>query len=721
MKKLLLAIICLWLALPFSLRADEGMWLLSLLNQNYEEMKAKGFQLTPEDIYSVNNASLKDAIGGLGNERMPFGFFCTAEVISDKGLMLTNHHCGYDAIQKHSAVDHDYLKDGFWAKTTQEELSNEGMCVSFLVSMADVTDSVLANVTEGMSEADRSNAIRKAIKAIEKEAKEGSEYGASVKNMFEGNRYYLFLYETYYDVRLVGAPPESIGKFGGDTDNWMWPRHTGDFSLMRVYTGPDGKPAKYSADNIPLKPKHSLPVSIKGIEKGDFAMVMGFPGSTERYLTSYGIEEALEITNPAAVKIRTKKLEMMRQGMDKSDKVRIQYASKYAQTANYWKYFIGQSKGLKRLDVYGKKKTQEEEFTAWVNQSEERKQKYGEALSLVSKHFAENKEKALANQYVFEALLQGGEVMMFPTRTMQFAKLLENSTDKQLIADAAAELKESSKDFYKDYNTEVDKNVARELLKLYAEDVPQEYQLDILKEINAKFKGDIDKFIDEVFAKSIFADEARWMAFLDKPSYKKLTQDWAYKIMESILAQYFKMQGGKGNTDLERGMRLYVAGLLEMKQDKKFYPDANSTIRLTYGTVGDYKPRDAVHYNYFTTIDGILEKEDPQSSEFVVVDKLKELYAKKDFGQYADKDNNLHVCFTTNNDITGGNSGSPVINGNGELIGCAFDGNWEAMSGDIAFEHELQKCINCDVRYILWVIEKIGGATNLIEEMNIVK
>jgi len=722
MKRVVLIMASLLLVLTTSLRADEGMWLLSLLNKNYNQMKEQGFKLTPEDIYNVNKNSVKDAIAGLGHSRMPFGFFCTGELISDQGLMLTNHHCGFESIQKHSDVDHDYLKDGFWAMSKEEELANEGLCVSFLVYMKDVTDSVLAEVTDDMTESDREKIIKKVSRSIEKEAAAENEfYGASVKTMFEGNQYFLFVYETYKDVRLVGAPPSSIGKFGGDTDNWMWPRHTGDFSMFRVYMGPDGNPAEYSKDNIPYKPKHHLPVSIKGVKNGDFSMVMGFPGSTERYLTSYGIKEALDIKNPSAVKIRTKKLEMMKQGMNKSDKIRIQYASKYASTANYWKYYIGQSKGLKRLDVYGKKKALEDEFVAWVNKDDARKKKYGEAIPLIAKYYENNKDKALANEYVFEALLQGGEILMIPARMMQFAQLLENSEDKDLIAETANELKEAGKEIYKDYNTEVDKNITRELLAYYYEDVPTEYQLDIFKEIDKKYKGDIKKFVDDLFESSIFASQENYNKFLDKPSHKILVNDWAYKLMNSIINQYFKMQGDSGSDDLKKGMRLFVAGLMEMQKDKNFYPDANSTIRLTYGNVGDYYPRDAVHYDYYTTLKGVMEKEDPTVDEFIVPEKLKEAYKNKDYGRYADKDGTMHVCFTTNNDITGGNSGSPVMNGNGELIGCAFDGNWEAMSGDIAFEHELQKCINADIRYILFVIEKIGGAKHLVDEMTIVE
>ncbi len=718
-KKIIVLFFSIILVFVSQSRADEGMWLLTMMKQL--NLEAKGLKLSPEEIYSINHSSLKDAIVGLGDARMPFGFFCTGEIISDKGLVLTNHHCGYGSIQSHSSEEHDYLKNGFWANSFEEELLNEGTVATIMVRMEDVTDSVLAGVTANMTESERKSIINKAIKKIEKNAIKGTHYGSSVKSMFEGNRYYLFVYETFEDIRLVGAPPSSIGKFGGDTDNWMWPRHTGDFSIFRIYTGPDGKPAKYSKENIPLKPKHHLPISLKGIKKGDFAMVMGFPGTTNRYLTSWGIEEALNISNPSAIKIRTKKLEIMKKDMNSSDKIRIQYASKYAQTANYWKYFIGQSKGLKRLDVAGKKRALEEKFTTWVNASPDRKEKYGNALKYIETYYANNKEQEKANTYLMEALLQGGEIIMFPSQLYQFHGVLKNSPDnKELIQDMVKEIKENAKDHWKDYNAPTDKKILAAMLEMYYNDVPEKYHLPIFEQINKKFKGNFNAFAEYLFKKSIFADEARFNAFLDKPSVKVLENDYAFKLMQEVLQQYFSMQRGSGE-EFAKGKRLYIAGLMEMQKDKLFYPDANSTIRLTYGFVGDYQPADAVHYDYYTTLKGIMEKEDPDNDEFVVFDKLKELYKNKDYGRYADADGKMHVCFTTNNDITGGNSGSPVINAKGELIGTAFDGNWEAMSGDIAFENELQKCINVDIRYTLFIIDKFAGAKRLIDEMTIIE
>ncbi|MBN2683041.1 MAG: S46 family peptidase [Bacteroidales bacterium] len=716
-KNLLLSLLLVISTINISL-ADEGMWLLSLLNKNYDEMKAKGFRLSAEDIYSVNQACLKDAIVGLGNERNPHRFFCTGEIISDKGLFLTNHHCGYGYIQSHSSEEHDYLKNGFWAMNTSEELPNEGMVVSILVRMEDVTEKVLDGITDDMNNSDRNSTIRKNAEKIQKEAETGSHYGASVKAMFEGNQYFLFVYETFKDIRLVGTPPESIGKFGGDTDNWMWPRHTGDFSMFRIYAGKDNKPASFSSENVPYKPKFHLPISLKGIKKGDFAMVMGFPGSTERYLTSYGIKEALELTNPAVVKIRTEKLRLMKEDMMKSDKIRIQYSSKHARTANYWKYYIGQSKGLKKLNVQAKKEELEKKFDFWVNSDKSRKAKYGNALNDIEQFYNDNKEFVFAQKYFSECIFQGGEVISFALRANRIFKLLEDKKDEDAKKEGA-KLIEGLEDLFKDFNLETDKKIFQALMKLYKEDVPQTYQLDFFNHVNSKYKGSLENFTNDLYAKSVFIDINKYKNFLENPSFKTLKADPAYLLVQSILKLYGSMQGTNA-ANFSTARRLYLAGLLEMMPEKHFYPDANSTIRLTYGTVGDYQPADAIHYDFFTTIEGIMEKEDPSNYEFIVPEKLKSLYKSKDFGRYG-KENDLWVCFTTNNDITGGNSGSPVINGNGELIGTAFDGNWEAMSGDIAFENNLQKCINVDIRYVLFIIDKLAGAKHLVDEMTIIE
>jgi len=705
--------------------ADEGMWLPLLIKQQvHSKMQGLGLKLSAEDIYDINKSSLKDAIGGFGSSDQPLGFFCSSEIISPDGLLLTNHHCGFDAIQQHSSIDHDYLTNGFWAKSKSEELANEGMTISFLVRMEDVSDRVLAALNDTMTENRRNAKIKEISKEIEKEAKGDSHYNTSVETMLNNNKFYLLVYETFEDVRLVGAPPSAIGKFGGDTDNWMWPRHTGDFSMFRVYTGPDGKPAKYSKDNIPMKAKHYLPVSIKGVKEGDYSMVMGFPGTTDRYLSSYGVKEAVEILNPAAIKIRTKKLDIIKEDMASSDKIRIQYASKYAQSSNYWKYFIGQNRGLKRLNIYDRKKDLETKLQAWIDADETRKQKYGEAISLIDKAYQVNEKVAIAQQYINEAMFQGAEIAFLPYEiyplydALSSIKMKKDESElkqaqEQLIA-AKEELKTKLAEYFKNYNITTDKKLFSAMFKMYFENVPEAFHFPMFTEVEKKYKGDFDKYTEDLFAKSMFASEEKMNKFLEN--------DQAFAITNQILMMYFTIENAinEANEKLEKGKRLFVAALMEMEKDREFYPDANSTLRVSYGTVGTYVPRDAVDFKFYTTIDGIMEKEDSTDEEFIVPAKLKELYKAKDYGQYGEN-GTLNVCFISNNDITGGNSGSPVINGNGELIGTAFDGNWEAMSGDIAYEPNAQRTIICDIRYVLFIIDKFAGAKYLIDEMTLVK
>ena len=719
MKKLLVIV---WALLSVSMvRADEGMWLLSKLNRNIDEMQKLGFKLSAEDIYSINPPGIKDAIVGLGTAGRPFRHFCSGEIISPQGLLLTNHHCGFSSIQTHSSVEHDYLADGFWAFNQKDELTNPGMTASILDRMEDVTDRVNAVLKDDMNEMVRSIVLDSISNVIVKEATENTDMSGQVVPMFEGNQFFLFLYTIYKDVRLVGAPPQSMGKFGGDTDNWMWPRHTADFSMFRIYTGPDGKPADYSEDNIPLKPKHYLPVSAKGVKDGDFAMIMGFPGTTDRYTTSFGLQKTMDVTNDIRYKVRTEKLNIMRDEMAKSHKTRIQYASKYASCANYWKYSFEQNKALKQLNTLGNKETIEKDFTVWVEADPIRKAQYGDALAMIKKGYEDLSDYAVALSYLQEAFA-GPEVHLFAYKV---GRMMKDLCDKEISAEEKAKiqeaLKEAGTDFYKDFNGELDAKLFATLFKIYSDNVNSDLHPEVIDLVNQKYKGDYNKFANDLKAKSIFMNEAAFDAFVDKPDCKKLDKDLAYIAGRSFYEMWIKLSAytNEMNEKITKGNRLFVKGLMEMQPDKVWAPNANSTIRLTYGKVGSYKPRDAVFYDYYTTLTGVIEKEGEKGGEFEVSERLKELYAKKDFAPYGSE--NLVVNFITDNDITGGNSGSGVINANGELIGTAFDGNSEAMSGDVDFEENLQRCINLDTRYMLWIVDKYAGAKNLIEEMTIVK
>ena len=698
--------------------AKEGMWLPSLIHKlNIKTMQDMGCELSAEDIYSINHSSLKDAIVALDRGS------CTAEVISKDGLLLTNHHCGFGEIQQHSSVEHDYLQDGFWARSKEEELPNPGKTATFLISVEDVTAKVLADVTDEMSESERNDKIEQVVRQLEKEAKGDSHYEVYIKDFFKGNQFFLFVTETFKDIRLVGAPPQALGKFGGDTDNWMWPRHTNDFSMFRIYCAPDGTPAEYSEDNVPYQPKSHLPISLKGVKEGDFAMVFGYPGSTNRYKTSWGIDYTMKVTNTARIKAREKKLEIIADYMATSQKAKIQYASKHARSANYYKNAIGQNEALTKLGIIAQKQELEKRFTNWVNANADRKAKYGEALPLIEESY-ENVEPEKAMQFAAEALLRGPEIFMFAYRANQLANLLEKPEEnKDKIEAFAGRLTESLDAFYKDYDAATDEKIVAALMKIYAENVSSKYYPSFYSEILNKYKGDYAKYTEKMFKKSIFDNQEELTAFLKDPSLKTLKKDMVYQAAVDIFDMYRATSMGlqQGNEKLLKGRRLFVAGLMEMQPDKKFYPDANSTMRLTYGTVMPYDPRDGVTYKYYTTTDGYLEKEIPGDYEFDVPKRMKELLLDEDFGKYADKDGKLHTCFITDNDITGGNSGSPVINGKGELIGIAFDGNWEAMSGDLDFEENLQRCINVDIRFVLWVVDTYAGAQNLIDEMTIIR
>ncbi len=691
MKKVLFMLALL--GTMWTARADEGMWLLPYLQKmNIKQMRAEGCRLTAEDIYSMNNSSLKDAI-------IVFGGGCTGEIVSDKGLIFTNHHCGYGSIQQLSSVEHDYLKYGFWASSYDEELPVPGLTVRFVRSIEDVTAQIVGNVPSTSGEAERSKIVGENIALVTKEL-ETQNKGMSIQVLpfFGGNQYFAFVMEVFRDVRLVGTPPSSIGNYGGDTDNWMWPRHTGDFSVFRVYADKDNRPAEYSKENRPYEAPRHLEISLDGVRENDFAMVMGFPGSTERYMTSYEIDQTLEVSNPQRIFIRGERQEIMRRHMEASDEVRIKYASKYAGSSNYWKNSIGMSRGLERLNVRAKKQAEEEAFQKWADANTLPEEGYMEALPKIREAIENITPAAASQQYLQEAFLSAVEI----------------------IRNAAQDLdKERLEEFFGDYDTALDHEVARRMFRIARENMKPEDLPSIYKDvIDARFGGDTDAYVDWLYETSAYTSLEKALTLTDETR----KQDPAYELAKSVIDRGRELSEARREwtTLYNEGHRLYIAGLMRMQPDRAWYPDANFTIRLTYGQVLPYDPADAVTYNYFTTLEGVLAKEDPENpTEFTVEEKLKELYRKKDYGRYADADGRIHTCFLANLDITGGNSGSPVLDGRGRLIGLAFDGNWEAMSGDIAFEPELQRCIAVDIRYVLFIIDKYAGCKHIIDELDI--
>ena len=688
MKKifLLLAAACVTL----SAAADEGMWMLPYLQKmNSKDMKARGCKLSAEEIYSMNNSSLKDAI-------VIFGGGCTGEIVSPDGLLFTNHHCGYGSIQSLSSVEHDYLKNGFWAMSRAEELPAPGLKVRFIRRIVDVTPDVLGAVPDIAGGGEREELVAGQVKAVsERLAGENPGMDVEIKSFFGGNQYFAFVIEVFRDVRLVGAPPTSIGKFGGDTDNWMWPRHTGDFSVFRVYAGPDNRPADYSPENRPYKAEKFLKISLGGYDEGDFAMIMGFPGSTQRYMTSYEIDRLLEVENPQRIFIRGERQAILKEDMAASAKVRIQYASKYAQSSNYWKNSIGKSRGIRRLDVKGRKQEQEAAFTAWAAKNTLPTEGYSNALNLIRESVEETAPYFASSQYLSEAIGRSVEILA-PARLA--------------VSKKGGELTEALKAFYKDYNMPTDRRVAKRMFRIVGENC-KELPSVFAEVIGKRFGGDTDAYVDYLYDNSVFADERKALAAAAAGT--DVSNDPAVLLNKSYTAKMRELAAAQ-----LAGKRLYIAGLMRMQPNKAWASDANFTLRLTYGRVLPYDPADGIHYNYYTTLKGVMEKENPQNpTEFTVPARLKELYAAKDFGRYANERGELPVAFLADCDITGGNSGSPVMNAKGALIGLAFDGNWEAMSGDVAFEPELQRTIAVDVRYVLFVIDKFAGAGWLLDEL----
>jgi len=699
-------------------RADEGLWIPLLLEQlNESDMQSMGLKLTAEDIYSINKSSIKDAI-------VLFGGGCTAELISDQGLILTNHHCGYSSIQSHSSVQNDYLTNGYWAMTRQDELTNPGLSVTFLVRMEDVTQLVLDKVTTDMTDTKRKTIITENIERIEKTAVKGTNYKAKIKPFFYGNEYYMFITEVFKDIRLVGAPPSDIGKFGGDTDNWMWPRHTGDFSMFRIYCDKDNNPAEYSKDNVPYKPKQSLTISLKGVKEGDFTMVYGYPGTTEEYLTSHAVQMISEVENPAKIELRAKRLDILNECIKKSDLVRIQYSAKYAGIANYWKKWIGETRGLKKLNAIEKKQQSEKDFTMWVNEDKSRIAKYNHLLEDFQKVYAEEIPLNLAFDYFYEA----GVAIEIVKYAYTFTNLVNKSNDASTTADDLAKivdnLNKGAKGYFKNYNAEIDKKIFVAMLSTYYQKLDKSMHPDIFLLVEKKYKGNFQKYADYVYAGTAFASEASINLLLKdyKPSSaKKILKDPAFILAQSIYKNYIDHIMPRQlvlDEVLDSLNRIYIKALREMYSDKKFYPDANSTMRLAYGKVASYKPNDGVEYNYYTTLDGMIEKEDPKIDDYKVPAKLKQLYESKDYGAYAE-DGKMHIAFIASNHTSGGNSGSPVLNGKGELIGVNFDRVWEGTMSDIMFDPTQCRNITLDIRFVLFIVDKYAGASHLIKELKI--
>ena len=713
MKKIFATLLMAVLFTP-QLMADEGMWLLQLMRQQNleDQMRKQGLEITADDIYNPNAPSLKDAIG-------IFGGGCTGEVISPNGLVITNHHCGFSFIQQLSTVEHNYLHNGFWSQSYEEELPCEGIAFTFVVKIKDVTDEVNNRVKEGkMTEEqtfNRAELAKVGKELFDADEIEGKEHMYSqLLPYFEGNKFYLVYYKKYTDVRLVATPPNSIGKFGGETDNWMWPRHTGDFSVFRIYADKNGNPAAYSKENQPLStPKH-LSISLAGFEYGDFAMIMGFPGSTSRYLTGDEVKQRMFQENEPRIAMRDVTLKIIREEIAKSEDIAIKYANKQARISNYWKNSIGMNKAIVDNAVVETKLAEEAAFKAWA-------QKIG------------NSEYAGVVEKINACVEEMNRTVYLSTLTMELITNVEfiyrNIMEQnKSMFETPEEIGKKMENTYawlhnRDYNHEIDRRIAKEVLPLYFELTKPEERNEYLNEVYAKYKGNIKKYVDDVYDNSILANEANFKKFMKKPSLKKFEKDPAMKLRTAVFNSYTElmMKSSEFAKVMNPLHKTYLKGLMEMANGAPVYPDANFTMRLTYGNVKSYQPKDGVTFNHYTTLKGVMEKENPNSSEFIVPARLKELYEAKDFGQYALPNGEMPVAFLTTNDITGGNSGSGVLNSRGELIGLAFDGNWESLSGDINFDDNLQRCINVDIRYVLFVIDKLGNCKRLIDEMNIVK
>ncbi len=717
MKRFIVYTLLAFILFPLGAKADEGMWLPMLIQKyNFADMQSKGFKLTAEDIYSINQPSIKDAI-------VIFGGGCTGEVISPEGLLITNHHCGYGNIQKHSSIEHDYLTNGFWAMSRSEELPNPGLTVSFLVRMDDVTQKALAGVTSGMTESQRVETIKKNSDAISKEVTEGTHYSARVTPMYNGNQYFVFIYEIFTDVRLVGAPPSNVGKFGGDTDNWMWPRHTGDFSMFRIYADKDNKPAEYSADNVPYTPKRHLPISLKGVEPNDFTMVYGYPGTTQQFVTSQVVDEVVNISNPLKISLRDVRLEIMENYMRQNDTVRIQYASKQAGVANAWKKWQGERNGLIRLDAINKKQNLESDFNQWVSQDSKRTKEYGHLLNRFSELYTARKPLLVANDLGREAFM-AVELIRFVS---QFNSAIKRVlTDKEISEKMQESLVARTRGFYKDYYQPIDKEIFAEMMKTYAQILPDSLQPSALKQLVASSGDNWSVAANTLFGESIFTDSTlviNALADFTKENAGRFKNDMAFQLFaqhDSIFAASIDSSYREINQELDLLYRTYIKGLMEMQPNKTFSPDANFTLRVTYGKIEGYFPSDGVEYTHLTTLDGVAEKAQMGVYDYVVPEKLLKLQAEKEYGRW-EVNGSVPVCFLASNHTSGGNSGSPVINAEGHLVGINFDRVWEGTMSDIMFDPNMCRNISIDIRYALFIIDTYAEATHLLNEMTLIE
>lgn len=709
MKKIVLTALSVFILLISQLRADEGMWIPLLIEKfNIEDMQAKGFKLSAEDIYSINQACIKDAI-------VIFGRGCTGELVSDQGLILTNHHCGYGAIQRHSSIENDYLTDGFWAMSKEEELPNPELTVTFLERIEDVTDQVLEGVKKKHSEAERKEIIEKNAEKIESEAVEAPDLTASVRSFYYGNQYFLFIYKQYKDVRLVGAPPSAIGKFGGDTDNWVWPRHTGDFSVFRIYADKDNNPAEYSPDNVPYKPKKFLPISLKGIDEGDFTWVLGYPGGTSQYITSDAIRLIKEVRNPNRVAVRDKRLEVMNKYMEANDTIRIKYASKNAGASNSWKRWKGEIVGLERLNAIEKKEKLEQDFMNWAKKNKE----YKGVLPELENIYDNIEQYAVAMDYYWEAI-RSVEVIRFAARFRDLIEMAQSDEQNDNWESEIEELEKQTERFFKDYVVKIDQEIFEQLLPMYFNNVEEELQPEI-EGLNDNYK----KYVNSIYQSTIFTNKEKVLEALNgsKEDVKALSEDPAYQLFsdfndvieEQVYPVYDSLE-----LKVNQLYRTYMKGLMEMQDDKILFPDANFTMRVSYGEVKGSYPRDGIIYKYYTTLDGVIEKDNPKIYDYDVPDRLKELYESKDYGRY-EVDGTVPVCFIATNHTTGGNSGSPVLDAEGNLIGLNFDRMWEGIMSDMVFDPDHSRNITLDIRYVLFIIDKFAGADHLIDEMKIIE